>query len=428
MGDNSYYTATVAYNDKRSALDGDVEADICIIGGGLAGITTALDLAERCRSVVLLEQASVGSGASGRAGGFVLQGFDRWERSLIKRFGEWRAQSLFELSRIGHELVRSRIEHYEINCGPLVSGALMCALNDLPFESLENYRSMMAKVFGVELEIWPTARVRDHLKTKRYSAALFNPATFSVHPLNLVCGLAGAFEKLGGRIFEDLAAIEFRADNTRLIVRTGCGSVRANHVVLTCGGYIGALCKPLFSTAIRVASHIIVTEPLGDLVWRVIGVPFAISDLQYLPNYYRRLSDGRLLWGGRASTYEPSRAQISRMLKHDLESFYPDFADAKVDYAWSGWMSYLAHEMPSLGQLAPNIWYATGFGGLGLATTSMAGRLIGSAIAGDDDRWRQFNDFGLPYTGGPLLARLGVQFLIWSEVASGKLGRRRRIL
>jgi len=341
---------------------------------------------------------------------------------LLKRLGKDRTRGLLELSRMGHELLRSRIERYQVDCGPMTRGGLSCALDRMSDNALEQYQALVAENFGVELEYWPRARVSDVLETTRYGAALFNPETFSVHPLNLVRGLVRAAAQLGCRVFEQSPATALGSKGGNLSVRTVRGIVRAEKIVLTCGGYIGGLCRPLSHATVPVSSYVVVTEPLGQTLSEVIGVPFAISDLQFLPNYYRKLPDGRLLWGGRAAGWEPSAAHIAQLLKRDMGEFYPRLAGVKVEFAWSGLMSYLAHEMLALGQIEPGIWYATGFGGLGLATTTMAGWLIGSAIAENDDRWRQLDGFGLPYAGGSLLAPFAAQMSIWYELAKEKLG------
>jgi len=420
---STYYASTLSDSHEWPRMSDTIDVEVCVVGGGLAGVATALDLAERGRSVALLEQNRIGWGASGRSGGFVSQGFHQGLEALLNRFGASFASELFMLSEMGHALVRERIERYKIDCGPIVAGALSCALSHKP-DALEAYRDMAAENFGVSLEYWPKGRVRDVLETSRYGAALFNPLTFSVHPLNLVRGLAHAVETQGGKIFERSPVLHLADSGARRLVRTARGDVRADHVVLACGGYIEGLFRVLSNSTVPVATYVMVTEPLGDTLNSAIGVPYAISDLQFLPNYYRKLADGRLLWGGRASGWEYGPRYLTQLLKHDMQSFFPTLKIARIEVGWSGLMSYLSHEMPALGSLGHGVWYATGFGGLGLAATSMAGRLIGSGIAEKDDRWRLFERFGLPFTGGGSLARVLSQLNIWYHSAAESLGRR----
>jgi gamma-glutamylputrescine oxidase len=177
---------------------------------------------------------------------------------------------------------------------------------------------------------------------------------------------------------------------------------------------------------VPIATFVMVTEPLGDRLARTIGVPYAISDIQMPTNYYRPLPDGRLLWGGRVQAWEPSVPRIAAALKRDMVAFYPDLATARVETAWGGLMPYLRNKMPSFGQLKPGLWYATGFGGLGLALTSTAGRLIAAGIAEGDDRWRLFAKFGLPFAGGSF-GRVPAQLVYWRRQVAARMGRFRNL-
>lgn len=287
---------------------------------------------------------------------------------------------------------------------------------------LERQRAAMARTFGIDLDLWPAAKVRAVLATDRYGGGLFNPHTFSVHPHNLTLGLAAAAERQGARIFETSRCRSLALDRAEKRVVTDAGEVRAKSVVVTCGGYIGGLNWPLAAATVPIATFVAVTEPLGAELDAAIATRFAISDLQFATNYYRRVGDDRLLWGGRVKAWEPGPAAIGRDLKRDMAAFYPGLGEARFEFVWSGLMSYLGHHMPAIGQLADRVWYATGFGGLGLALTSMAGRLIGSAIDERDTRWQAFAPFGLPFAGGPL-GRIPAQMLYWRAELAGRLGR-----
>ena len=171
-----------------------------------------------------------------------------------------------------------------------------------------------------------------------------------------------------------------------------------------------------------IATFVAVTESLGPELDAAIAVPYAISDLQFATNYYRKLPGHRLLWGGRVQAWEPGARAIDKALRRDMAVFYPALAEARFEYVWSGLMSYLRHHMPAIGVLKDHVWYATGFGGLGLALTSMAGRLVASAIAEGDERWRRFERFGLPFAGGRF-GRVPAQMLYWRAELAGRMGR-----
>lgn len=419
---DSYYARTLSEAGSRPALDGAVYTETCVIGGGLAGLATALDLAERGRSVALLESHRVGWGASGRNGGFMSPGYGAGVPALVDKVGLQQAREMYALSRHGHALVRERIQTYGIDCGPVEVGGLRCAMAGRD-ESLEAHCAYMAKEFDTKFDYWPAARVRESLATSRYSDAFFNPHTYRLHPLNLVRGMARALEAKGGRIFEQSRVTGINLRPARREVRTANGLIRADHVVLACGGYIGWLFWPISAATVPVATFVMVTEPLGDRLKNSIQVPYAVSDIQTPTNYYRPLADGRLMWGGRVLTWQPGAARLARGLRRDMVSFYPDLVDARVEVAWGGLMGFHRHRLPVIGRLADGVWCAAGFGGLGLALTTMAGQLIAGGITEADDRWRMFTQYGLPFAGG-VFGRGPAQFVYWRDAA---LGWRRQI-
>ena len=410
---DSFYSRTIAEPGRWPALDGKIEAETCVIGGGLAGLATALDLAERGRSVVLLEANRIGWGASGRNGGFMSPGLGVGVSALVEKMGLHKAQEMYALSKMGHALVRERIASYGIDCGPLEVGGLRCAMAGRE-ENLEEYCAQMARDFDTKIDYWPASRVQDALATKRYADATYNPNTWRLHPLNLARGLARALDGKGGRLFEQTRVTGIELHGARREVRTSGGGVRADHVVLACGGYVGWLHWPVSVATVPMATFVMVTEPLGDKLKAAIRVPFAVSDIQTPTNYYRPLADGRLMWGGRILTWQPGPERLAHALKRDMASFYPGLAEARVEVAWGGLMPFVRHRLPVAGQLADGIWCATGFGGLGLASTTMAGRLLAAGIAEGDDRWRLFSAAGLPFSGG-VFGRVPAQFVYWRD-------------
>ncbi len=420
---DSYYARSLVEPGNYPALDGEIETETVVVGGGLAGCATALDLAERGRKVVLVEAHDIGWGASGRNGGFVSTGVPTGIPALVRRVGLAAAQEIYKECRMGHALLRERIARYAIQCGPIQDGALRCNMAR-PSERLEELCAMMARDFDTQYEYWPRTRVSDALATARYSDGFFNPYTYCVHPLNLTRGLARAAAAQGGRIFENSPVTALVTSGDRREVRTRSGRIRAERIVLTCGGYVDGLHAVVSAATVPIATFVMVTEPLGDRLRRAIRVPYAISDIKVATNYYRPLADTRLLWGGRVLAWEPGAAHLARALKSDMARFYPSLADAKIETAWGGLMPFTRHKLPVFGEIEPGIWYATGFGGLGLALTTTAGRLIGAGIVEGDERWRLFARLGLPFAGGKL-GRIPAQLVYWRHQASAAFDRMR---
>jgi len=408
---DSYYARTIQEPADYPPLTGDLDVETLVIGGGLAGCATALDLAERGRPVAVLEAYRIGWGASGRNGGFASEGFPKGYMALTERVGRARAQEIQKVARNGLELVHRRIADYAIACGPNQQGALRCNLAGRE-DDLIRIRDFLAETFGVAHEYWPPERVREVLSTKRYSDALFVPTTIAVHPLNLTLGLARACVERGGQVFQNSAACAISDAGGQIEVRTARGRIRADRVVVTCGGYVGRLHRRLSMATIPIATFVMATEPLAALLSKAIRVPYAIFDNQVATNYYRPLHDQRILWGGRILTWQPKPARIAAVLKRDMVRIYPALAAAKVDVAWSGIMPMTRHRFPVIGQVAPNVWYVTGLGGLGVALSSAFGRLIAAALVEGDETWRLFEAFGLP-NGGGQLGRVPAQLVYW---------------
>jgi len=409
---NSYYAQTANCVVDRGKPSTDLSADVCVVGAGFAGLASALSLAERGANVVLLEARRVGWGASGRNGGFVGAGFSLGGRALINKVGLEDARELYELSRDGAALIKSRIEQYKISCPPNDAGALRPSRFDTP-DRLRRERDFMAEQFGEQDEFWCRERVREALVSERYFDALFKPDTFQFHPLNYCLGLAEALERHGVTIIERATVTGFVFDQPEKLVRTASGTVKARDVVIACGGYLGNLVPRLRRATVPIATYVLVTEPLGEeQMNNAIRVPYSIADNKFAEDYYRRLPDTRVMWGGRISVRQSRPPDLSALMLKDLLKIYPQLTGIRAESAWHGLMSYAAHKMPQIGQLSPGVWHAMGFGGHGTNTTSMAGELIASAIRESDDRYRLFEPFGLTPTGGPIGAA-AAQLTYW---------------
>ena len=423
---DSYYARTRTEAQAYPRLDHDLDVDVAVIGGGLAGCNTALDLALKGVRVALIEARRIGWGASGRNGGFASEAFPIGWDKLGARVGLDRAREFQRLARLGLSLVRQRIDTFRIDCGPLQAGALRCNIAGAE-DDLLAYRDFAARHFDVHYDHWPKERLRDALSTTRYADALFTPTTLAVHPLNLNGGLARACAETGVQVFEMTPATGLAAARGRREIATARGRIRADRVVLACGGYIDGLQSSVSGGTIPIATFVMTTEPLGARLEDAIRVPYAIYDNQVATNYYRPLHDTRLLWGGRVLAWQPSPERIAALLKRDMASFYPALRDARVEVAWGGMMPFTRHKLPVIGQAEPGVWYATGFGGLGVTMTATVGHLIAKAIVEGDETWRLFESFGLPYAGGKF-GKVPAQMAYWghqlrASLAAGRVSQ-----
>jgi gamma-glutamylputrescine oxidase len=397
----SYYRATATPYEPYAPLRGSGQARIAIIGGGYAGLNTALGLAERgVRDVVLLEREQVGFGASGRNGGFVFAGYSLDEQSLLDQQGEAKAAALFRLTVDGVHRIRERVRKYAIACDAVDEGVIWANWFRDP-AVLRQRQQLLAGHYGVQWEWLPQAALRERIHSKRYHDGLFERDALHLHPLNYAIGLAGAAAGQGVRIHEKSGVRQLRREGLRWRISTAQGELLADQVVLACGGYLAGLEKRIDRSILPIATYVMVTEPLGDRLAECLHTRAAIYDTRFAFDYYRPLPDTRLLWGGRISVRNRSPRAVQRLLRGDLLRVFPQLEDVRIDYAWSGLMSYARHQMPQIGGRDDGLWWAQAFGGHGLSSTCAAGELVAGAIAAGDDGWKQFSGYGLPSTHRP---------------------------
>ncbi len=401
----TYYGSVRSAPAAREPLTGTRECDTIVVGGGFAGLNTALSAAERgARDIVLLEAHVVGHGASGRNGGFVFAGYSLGEQALIVRAGARRARQLYLCSVGGVEKIRARLHEYAIDCDPVQEGVIWANWFRDP-AILRDRQRLLEDAFGVHWAWLTRDEIRARLHTDRYSGGLFEPSGFHLNPLQYVRGIAAAAERHGVRIFEHSRVERLRRleGHAGWEVRTTDGAVvNARRVVLACGGYLAGLHPRIDRAVLPIATHVVVTEPLGRHLADIMSTRAAVYDTRFAFDYYRALPDTRLLWGGRISVRRPGGRTIRRLLRRDIRRVYPQLADVRIDHAWSGLMSYARHEMPQIGHDGNGLWWAQAFGGHGLAPTTVAGELLGAALAEGDDGWTVFDEFGLVGAHRPL--------------------------
>ncbi|MFJ6327033.1 MULTISPECIES: NAD(P)/FAD-dependent oxidoreductase [unclassified Rhizobium] len=397
---DTYYHRTMTETGARPQLSGSIECDTVIIGGGLAGLTTALQLARANMAVVVLEAQSVGFGASGRNGGFVSAGFATDGSAIARVTGAEKAKAIHRLSVEGVDFVRDTIRDLDITDAKPIPG-IISALRYDGGDSLKRYAEEMNRDFGSDLEFMDRSQIRAVLKSNRYFQALRSPKSFHIHPLNYVRAIAREIERLGGRIYENSAATDCQLSGPEKIVRTVHGQVKARQVVLTTGGYTGSLVGKLKRSFLPIATYVMISEENPELIATAITTSSAIGDNRRAGDYYRVVDDGkRLLWGGRITTRAASPAALARELRSEMTGTYPQLSELKTELAWSGLMSYARHLMPQIGEMMPGVWHCTAFGGHGLNTTAMGGKIVAEGILGQSDRYRLFQPFGLVWAGG----------------------------
>lgn len=417
--DATWYEATADRGRTLAPLTGKTEADVCIVGGGLAGLTTALELARRGVPVVLLEAKRLAWGASGRNGGFVSHGFSGSMDQVSARVGLDSAKALYKLSRFGTEYVRREIAESDptIKMG---EGKLECYRYNNPDE-VKAYAAAMARDFDHHLTCFAPPETRSKVRTADYFQSILDPSAFQVHPLRYALMIAGKAEAEGVLLHEMSPVQSVSREGTAFRVRAVHGEVTCREVVYSVSALDRRL-HPLTGRAILpVATYVAVTDQVKE---QIITAPLAVSDQRKANNYYRMVGENRLLWGGAITTRVSAPARLAERMKRDMVSVFPQLGNPRIDYAWAGLMGYTRHFMPLIGSDGQGQWWATAFGGHGMNTTAMGGILLARAIAQKDDEYRRFLPFTPDWAGGPF-GRVAVQLGYWSMQVRDKLDEAR---
>lgn len=424
---DTWYRRRLGEAPARPAPDGCLETDVCVIGGGLAGLHTALELARVGRRVAVLEAERVAWGASGRNGGFVGPGYSADFEAIARQVGGDDAKTLHRLSIEGTQMVADNIAALAIAGASPVHGSMSAARFEAG-EALRRQRDWLMAEFGYPTEVWERDRVREALASPRYHQAIYRPEAFHFDPLCYSRALADEIERLGGQIFEASPVIALDREGAERRVSTAQGAVQAKDVVIATGGYTGRLVGELFSSYLPVATYVMLTEPNAELVAGAIRTSAAIGDHRRAGDYYRVVDGGtRILWGGKITTRTSEPRRLAALLHQTMVSTYPQLQGLGVDIAWTGLMAYARHKMPQIGALGGGLWYCTAFGGHGMNTTAIGGRVIAEAITGRSDRYRLFAPFGLAWNGGPA-GRAAVQATYWALQAQDAWNERARLL
>ena len=411
----TWYVETMAPRRERPSLTYDIDVDVCVIGGGLAGLTVAREVARRGWSVAVLEAQQIASNASGRNGGCVLPGFSATPERIIERVGFDRAKALWGLSLGGVEYVRNAIREIGMPGVEPIQGWLSVQRID-DAAALAASAELIGDKLGTEVEVWPTERLRSEVKTERYFQGLYMPGAFHIHPLNYALGIAAAAEQAGAQIYERTPALAIDPAGVRKRIDVPGARVRAGYIVLAGGPHLAAL-FPLVSQAILpLATQLAVTEPLGGALADALTYRGALADTRRVFEYYRIVDGDRLMWGGHVSARLSTPRRLKKIFQRDIRRVFPQLGKVAIANAWTGIMGFAVHKMPQIGEVSPGLWVASAFGGHGLNTTAMAGELIARAMIEGDDRWRLFETYDLVWAGG-LAGRAMAQAVYWSKQA-----------
>jgi len=383
---HSYYAASAPIEPPGPPLAGELRCDVCVIGAGLTGLTAALELAARGFDVVVLEGQRIGWGASGRSGGQLIFGYACDMPRLATLVTRDEARLLWDLSLVAIDDVRARVVRHAIDCD-WVDGQLHVAIKPRQRDELREWQQLLARDYGYDgLAFLERDALAAQIDSPRYCAGLHDPRGAHVHPLKLTLGLARAAREAGVRILEQSRAVRLTR-GAAPVVHTAQGEVHCRQVVLAGNAYLGPLVPELDRMIMPVGTYIVASAPLGaELAARCLPGNAAVTDINFVLDYFRRSADHRMLFGGRVSYSKIPPPNLAGSMRARMARVFPQIAHVPVEFAWGGYVDITMNRAPHFGRLDSTLYFAQGFSGHGMATTGLAGRLIAEAIAGDATR------------------------------------------
>ncbi|HGM5490139.1 TPA: NAD(P)/FAD-dependent oxidoreductase [Serratia fonticola] len=397
----SYYAASANPHAPYPQLNEAIRCDVCIVGGGFSGLSSALHLIEAGYDVVVLEAARIGWGASGRNGGQVVNSYSRDIEVIEARYGQQTAAMLGSMMFEGAEIIRQRIDRYAIACD-YRPGAISAALTSKQFNALKEKMRHWRRYGHQQLELLDGETMRRTVASERYVGGLLDCQGGHLHPLNLALGEAEAIRRHGGRLFEQSAVTHINYGQPALL-HTALGSVSASLVILAGNAYLGEKLEPRLSRmSMPCGSQIIATEPLtADMALSLLPDNYCVEDCNYLLDYFRLTADNRLLYGGGVVYGAQDPADIDARIRPLMLKTFPQMKKVRIDYRWTGNFLLTLSRMPQFGRLENNVYYLQGDSGHGVTLTHLAGKLIAEVLRGDAERFDAFAKLPhLPFFGG----------------------------
>lgn len=402
----SWYWASQPDPAALPTLQGEQSCDVGVVGAGIAGLSTALHLAQRGYRVTVLEAQRIGWGASGRSGAQAIFGVAAGQDKLKALVGNTDARRVWDMSVEALSLLRQLIDVHQIDCD-WRSGQMHVAIKPRQQRELSAWTRELQEDYG-----YPSVRyvngqaVRQMVASDRYIAGMHDSNSGHLHPLKYVRGLAAAAQRAGCTIHENTRVLRHeRSGALRLL--TESGQLRCGHVVYAGNAWLGATVPALARRIMPVGTYIVATEPLGESAAKaLLPEDTAVTDINWVLDYFRRSSDHRLLFGGRVSYSGLDPFNTAQATRQRMLAVFPQLRDARIEHSWGGYVDITLNRAPDFGRVEPDVYFLQGFSGHGIALTGLAGKLVAEAIAGTAERFDVFAR--IPhgeFPGGTLLRR-----------------------
>lgn len=374
---------------RPQGIIGDLpeSSDFLIVGSGLTGTSAALRLSEAGRTVVVVEENEIASGASSMNGGMVSPDVKGGIDSVFANYGAEIGREMWDSTVRSIEIVKELTSRHAIDARIADGGMIGLGSSDIHRRAYEREIAWYRKNVGVEWVLIGSDELSDYVGgTDRFNCGMYEPEGFGVHPARLVFGLVEAAERAGTRFVDHCRALSVRRNGGGFAVDTSRGTVDAGEVIIATNGYTTTQpVAALASRVVSVGSYIIVTEPLPDSEAEAL---FPKNSMSYtrkrLLNYMRRTPDNRILIGGRRNLRPGLDLGASaKDLTRRLTEFWPSLADKQITHVWGGRLAVPFDLYPHIGQV-DGVWYAMGYAGHGVGLSTQLGYELAGMLLDED--------------------------------------------
>ena len=390
----SYYKNSIKPYNSDDFLETNLEVDICIVGGGLTGISSALFLANKGYSVAVCESRLIGWGASGRNGGQLGNGMRKDQFFLEQKFGLEIAKEFWNMGLEAVQYAKNLIETYKIDCN-LQNGIISAGCFKKDFKYFEEEKNHLEKYYNYKnLKLLDKTQIKDEINSNLYESGLINYGSYHINPLKFLIGLANQLKFKNVKVFENTPITKIKDHGDYIYIYSNQKKIKSKKIVVGCNGYLDKLLSNIRNKFMPINNYIIATEPLGEKKAReLIRYNHAVCDTRFIIDYYRFSEDWRLIFGG-GETYSALFMKDSEnFVKKRMNKVFPTLKNCKIDFSWGGTLAITINRLPHFGTLMNNkLIYAQGYSGHGLALSTFAGKLISEKIEGKSERFDLFSN------------------------------------